>query len=271
VNRFLDALQFLTRVPVPAPLRRLAASVDRQPQRQNAAPSMQDVAAAQAWFVAIGLLIGLALLGADRVFSRALPPASVAVLDVVVLVLITGALHLDGLADAADGLFGAHDRERRLTIMRDTHAGTYAIVAIVAVLAMKWAGIVGLPNGVRFEALILAPCLARFGMLAAVAAFPYARADGTGAGFHERASPIPLIAGAATALVAAVMLLGAEGTYLVALAAACALALGAVSTRIVGGLTGDVYGATVEIAEAALLLFIAAMAHRGWAHAWLLG
>lgn len=273
MNGFLDALQFLTRIPLPPALRRVAAGIDeaRGITVERDISAIGDVAASQAWFALVGLLIGFAVLAVDRVASRALPQASVAVLDVAALAAITGALHIDGLADAADGLFGAHDRERRLAIMRDAHAGTYAIVAVVLVLAMKWAGIVALPGGVRFEALILVPCLARFAMLAVIAAFPYARAEGTGAGFHERASPGPLVAGAATALVAAITLLGPEGTYVVAFAAACGVALGGAATRMAGGMTGDLYGATVELSEAALLLFIAAMAQRDWLHAWLLG
>src|SRR5581483_7481333 len=166
----LDALEFLTIV-----------------RARRRMPDLDEVAAAQAWFPAIGLLLGLALLGADRAASRALPPAAIDVLLVVLLAALTGALHLDGLGDAADGLLGGRDRERRLAIMREPHAGSYAIVAIVSVLALKWAGLVALPGNVRFEALLLAPCLARLGMLAATAAFPYARAGGMGVEFKGRA------------------------------------------------------------------------------------
>ncbi|HEX5479309.1 MAG TPA: adenosylcobinamide-GDP ribazoletransferase, partial [Dehalococcoidia bacterium] len=169
MTAFFDALTFLTRVPL-ARTRRAELS---------------DVAAAQAWFVPVGLLIGLALLGVDRLCALALPPQSVAVVDVIALVVFTGALHLDGLADTSDGLLGAYDRERRLAIMRDTRAGTYAVVALVSVLALKWAGISAVPGNARFEALVLTPAAARFAMLAVIATFPYARESGAGAGFHS--------------------------------------------------------------------------------------
>lgn len=249
----IPAIEFLTIVR----LRRRAAT-------------LRDVAAAQAWFPTVGLLLGGALLAFDRLASRALPEATVDVLLVVLLAALTGALHLDGLGDAADGLLGGRDRARRLAIMRDVRSGTYALVAIAAVLAMKWAGLAALPRAVRFEALLLAPCLARFAMVLTSAGWPYARPDGMGAAFHKRAWPAATIAATATALVAAVALLGAGGLLVVAFAGACALAAGTVAKRAVGGMTGDLYGATIEVSEALLLLFVAALAQRGWTEAWLL-
>jgi adenosylcobinamide-GDP ribazoletransferase len=251
---FFSALEFLTRLRV----------------RRVPRGDMRAVAESQAWFPAIGLLIGLVLLAIDRLATKALPEPSVDVILIVALGAITGGLHLDGLADVADGFFGGGARERRLQIMRDPHAGTFAIIAVVSVLALKWAGLAALPSSVRVEAIVLAPCVARFAMLVTIAAFPYARAEGIGLDFHERASPAPVIIGAATAAVAAIALLGVGGIYLVAFAAGCGLAVGAYSTRQIGGVTGDVYGATVEIAEALTLLFVAAMAQRGWIEAWLL-
>jgi adenosylcobinamide-GDP ribazoletransferase len=245
---FLVALEFLTRLRV----------------RRTPRGDMRRVAAAQAWFPAVGLAIGGILLAFDRLASRALPEASVDVLLVVALAAISGGLHLDGLADAADGLLGGHDAEQRLAIMRDVHAGTFAIVAIVSVLAMKWAGLAALPRDVRFEALLLTPCLARFAMVVAAAAFPYARAEGAGLAFHDAAWPRGLIVAGAIAVAAAAALFGAGGLLVVGFATVCALAAGAYARRMVGGMTGDLYGATAEVTEALLFLFIAALAGRGW-------
>ena len=252
---FVVALEFLTRIRL----------------RRTPLTGMHEVAGTQAWFPAIGLLIGGALLAFDRLATRALPETTVDVLLVIALAAITGGLHLDGLADAADGLFGGRDPEQRLAIMRDVHAGAYAVIAIASVLAMKWAGLAALPRDVRFETLLIVPCLARFAMVVAAAAFPYARAEGIGVAFHERAWPAATLAGGAIASIAAVALLGASGLFAVAFAAGCALAIGAYARRMVGGMTGDLYGATAEITEALLFLFIAALAGRGWIHPWLLG
>jgi len=252
--RFLTALEFLTRLRV----------------RRTPLGDLRSVADGQAWFPLVGLVIGALLVAVDWLARRALPDASAAVLVVVALVAITGALHLDGLADAADGLLGGHDREARLRIMHDVHAGTYAVVAIVCVLAMKWAGIDALPAGARYEALLLAPCLARFAMLVASATAPYARPDGAGAAFHERAWPVATTAGTATALAASIALLGAGGVAVVAFAATCGAGAGAIGRRFAGGMTGDLFGATIEVSEALLLLAIAALAQRGWVDGWLL-
>lgn len=249
----LPALAFLTRLP----LRRDAFSLD-------------EVARSQAWFPAVGLLLGLALVGVDRLAMRGLPGVSVDVLLVVALVVMTGALHLDGLADTADGLLGGDTPDRRLEIMRDVHAGTYAIAAVVCVLALKWAGLSALPPNVRVEALLAVPCLARLTMLVAFAAFPYARPEGVGAGFHARAWPVATVAGGGMATVVAVALFGIGGLFVVAATVALALACGALATRTVGGMTGDLYGATLEVSEAGLFLFIAVFANRGWIDAWVL-
>jgi adenosylcobinamide-GDP ribazoletransferase len=255
MTSFLTALEFLTRLTL----------------RRTPRGDVDAIARAQAWFPAVGLVIGVILVGIDRAATRALPEASVDVLLVVALALITGGLHLDGLADAADGLFGGYTRERRLEIMRDVHAGSFAVIAIVGVLALKWAGLTALPGNVRVEALLVAPVASRFAALIGIVCVPHARDDGMGATQHERAGWPALAFGAATALAVAVALLGVGGLYVCGMTAAVALGMAWVSMRMVGGMTGDLYGATIEIAEAVVLLFIAAMANRGWIDAWLLG
>lgn len=233
---------------------------------------MDDVARSSAWFPAVGLLLGAIVLAVDRLAMRALPPNAVDVLLVVAMVVLTGALHLDGLADAADGLFGGGDPTHRLEIMRDVHTGTFGVVAVACVLALKWAGYNAHPSDIRVEGILLAPCVSRMAMLTAIAAFPYARAEGAGTGFRGQAWPFAWTFGAATMLVAAIALLGWSGLLVAAFAAGSALVLGALTARLLGGgLTGDVYGAIVEVTEACVLLFIAAMAQRGWVDAWLFG
>ena len=251
----LPAFQFLTRLPLPfAP-----AGIDR-------------IASAIGWAPAVGLVLGAIVLTVDRLAMQVLPPGAVDVLLVVSLAALTGALHLDGVADSADGLLGGRNAEQRLDIMRDTHSGSFAIVGIVSVLALKWAGFNSLPGEVRVEAILVAPCVARFSMLTAIAAFPYVRSAGAGAGFHERAMPVALPFGAATAAAVSIGLLGIGGVYVVTFAALLPLALGWCAARMLrGGLTGDVYGAIVEVGEATTLLFIAALANRGWIDALLFG
>lgn len=231
---------------------------------------MEHVAASQPWFAAVGLLIGALIVAVDRIAMRALPPAPVDVLVVVALVVVTGALHLDGLADAADGLLGGRTPGQRLEIMRDVHAGTYGVVAIVCVLALKWAGLAALPASVRVEALLLAPCLARFAVVVA-ATLPYARPEGAGASFRRQAWPWGVAVSGVMAAIASGALLGVGCATVVAFATAVPLALGWLALRAAGGVTGDVFGATIEVTEALTLLLIAALAGRGWLDAALLG
>ena len=245
----LAAIAFLTRLPVPVH------------------PQPAQIARATAWFPLGGLIVGAILLAIDRIAMRGLPPPAVDALLVVALASVTGALHLDGLADSADGLFGGYTPQRRLEIKRDVHTGSFGVVAIASVLLLKWAGLNALPPQVRIEAILLAPCVARFAMLPAMAVYPYAREHGVGTGYREHAGAA-LALGGATALITGIALIGAGGVYVLALAAAVGLGAGALATRLAGGVTGDVFGAIVEITEAAALLFVAAFAARGWIEAW---
>lgn len=242
------ALGFLTRLPLPT----------RRSQ------TLDSAAAAQGWFPAVGLMIGGILVGFDLLARQALPEESVAVLLVGALVAITGAMHLDGLADSADGLWGGRNAQERLTIMRDTNSGTYAIAAVICALGLKWAGIAALPGSVRASALLLVPCLSRLAMLMVTACFPPARLNGLGATFHQHAWPLPLLGGAGTGVVAAVLLFGVEGIYALAFVAVCAVAVGAYGVRMVGGMTGDLCGMTTEVTECMLFILVAALANRGW-------
>lgn len=243
----LSAVTFLTVIPVPAR--------DR--------PALGEVARALWAFPAVGIGLGAAALGAYQLASRALPEPATAAVVVVTLLLLSGGMHLEGLADACDGLFGGRTREERLAIMRDPRVGAYGVMGIVSILGLKWAGVASLSGTVRFEALLLAPCLARAGLALCVVAFPYARNEGMGAPFRDagaaRALVAGLIAGGASAA-----LLGAGGAAVWALAMAGALALGAWASSRAGGLTGDLYGAITEAVEAVAFLGLAAAGARGW-------
>ena len=99
------------------------------------------------WFPIVGLLLGCVLAGFDAAAARLWTPPAAAVLDVLLLILLTGALHLDGVGDTADGLYGRRPAEKALQIMKDSRIGAMALVTVVAVLALKWAGLAGLDKG----------------------------------------------------------------------------------------------------------------------------
>ncbi len=139
------------------------------------------------WFPVVGLLLGALLALFDLAASHLWPVAAVSILDVILLAILTGAFHLDGLGDTADGLFSHRPRERILEIMKDSRIGVMGVVAVVSVLAIKWAGISGLGAN-RSVLLILVPAYARCGMLFGMRALDYGRPQGgTGLAFFSRA------------------------------------------------------------------------------------
>lgn len=213
-----------------------------------------SMGAARAWFPLVGLALGGALAGLDWLMDTAVPPLAVAAILLAALLVVTRGLHVDGFLDACDGLFGGHTREDRLRIMRDSHVGSFAVAGGAALLLLKWSLLVSVPLDVRWELLLLFPCLSRMGMLATMAAFPYARAEGMGSAFVEGRSWWQIGAGLATAGVAAWALLGVGGVALAGGVAVVALALGWWMSRMLGGMTGDTYGAVNEAGEAAALL-----------------
>ncbi len=215
-------------------------------------------------FPVVGLLIGGALLAVDYVAGFVLPTPAASALVVVALVVLTGALHLDGLADSADGLFGGHDRAHRLAIMRDSRNGAFGFVAVAVVLLLKWAALLSLGGWLRVGALLLVPAVARWSVLPAVTLFPSARDDGMAHGLQSRAHWAQAALGSAVVVGASLAIFWPGGIALVGAGLLVALAVGGYATRKVGGVTGDVFGAIVELNEAALLLVVASSVSRPW-------
>lgn len=214
-------------------------------------------------------LVGLALGSAAGVMALAagslLPAWPTAVAVVVALALATGGLHLDGLSDTADGLGGGRgDRESILAIMRDSRVGSFGVVAVVMAVLAKTAGLAallggGFPSGAVFWGLVLMTTAGRWTVVLMIRAFDYARPEGLGRRFRDESGNAEL--GIATVVVVASMLMGGEGGWIGLLAAgAAALGIGAYVSARLGGLTGDVYGAGIEVAEILFLWSFVAFA-----------
>jgi adenosylcobinamide-GDP ribazoletransferase len=189
----------------------------------------------------------------------ALPPFAAALAALTVSILVTGALHEDGLADVADGFGGGHDRARKLAIMRDSRIGTYGVLALILALAARGGSLTVLADPwAAAAALIAAQGLSRAGLATLMWALPPARSDGLAA-----ATGRPGAADAVTALVIGValtFLLLDAGVALVAILACATLQAGLAlqARRQIGGLTGDVLGAAQQLGEAAILLVVCA-------------
>lgn len=232
-----------------------------------------DMAPARGYFPLVGLLLGGVLAGVDAAAQPIFPSLLRGALVVTVLVVLTRALHIEGFLDACDGLFGGYTRERRLEILRDHHAGAFAVVGGVLLLLLKWTAVVALPPPVRLPALVLFPCLSRWGMVLDMSVYPYARAQGMGTSFQHGHRRMQVILGFGIALVASLLLAGSAGIVFLVVATAVAWGLGRWMASLLGGLTGDTYGAVNEVTEVAVLLaavVVAAVAPAivGWPLPW---
>ena len=207
----------------------------------------------RAYFPLIGALVGLAAGAVFAVLTLVSTPLVSAVLAVATLVLLTGALHLDGVADAADGLLGKGDVEQRLASMRDPRVGVYGAAAVVLVLLGEVAALSGMSARIAIVALVVAGAASRLAMLAVVAYVPYVRTAGLGVaatGDHRR---FDVLLGTALTLIACLLdfrhaLLG------MLFIAITSLAIVALARRRIGGATGDVYGAVAEVGQLAALV-----------------
>ncbi len=223
-----------------------------------------EVAASLWAFPLAGLLIGLALFGLERGGREIAPEAAVAGVLALAWVLLTGGLHLDGLADTCDGLFGGRDREQRLAIMRDTSTGSWGTIGLVVVLLLKFALLVSLLEGGRFAALLLAPIVARGVIVGLMGAWPYARPEGFGRALHAAAWGAPTVVAIALTLLAAGLLWSGEGLLVVVFVGAVGGLLAWYARSRLGGLTGDVDGALIELLEVATLLAIVVGLEQDW-------
>ena len=210
-----------------------------------------DSGRASVWYPLVGLVIGmltwLAWNGANLVF----PVWVTGVITLVVWVVLTGGLHLDGLADCCDGLLASASIERRLEIMKDPHMGTFGVVGLILVLLLKAAALSSLTM-VSSPGILLAATLARWCILPA-ALLPLARPSGMGADFTLGFQRSFIFWGAILPLVIAIFL-GIRGIVSAfAGFTATALVLWLAKSRI-GGVTGDVFGMIVEIVELIVLL-----------------
>lgn len=198
-------------------------------------------------FPLVGLLIGLVTVAVAGVLGFFGTPF-VEIAIVVASIVLTGGLHLDGLADTGDGL-GGRTPEDRLRCMAEGSIGTFGVLALLVAFSLRLGALVTLPAEARWVALVVAPTIARTAMLGAAFGMPTARPGGLGAAFVAAISAREIAVACAIAAFVAVVIGGVRGFLALGIAAAVALAMRALARRRLGGTTGDVLGATGEIAE----------------------
>jgi len=245
------AVTFLTLFP-------FARNMDRGPR---------NISNSRAFYPAVGLLMGLLLVGVEEGSSRLFSEPLTAAFLVAVMVIVTRGLHLDGLMDVCDGVFGGFTPERRLEIMRDSRVGAFGVVGGVTVLLLKYAALVSLltiSEPGKEWALLLFPMLSRWTMVVLLGAFPYVRSKGLGSPFHGTGIKVATTVAGLSALAAAILLGGFAGLGLFFGVMVMAWLMGWAMAKSLGGLTGDTYGATNEIIETTVIIVATALAAQEW-------
>lgn len=243
LDDLITSLRLLTRIPMP-----------------RAKDNAPDLAGALWAFPLAGMIAGCA--GAAALLLAHLAGLGgwlAAGLAITTQILITGALHEDGLSDTADGFGGGVNTEKCLEIMRDSRIGAYGVIALILVMGLRWGALAGMDILFAAFALIASGALSRLAIVIILVLLPPARKDGLGAGI---ANPPPLTTGVAAALTCTAVLFllpPAMATLSLVLTAAMAALIAWGAWRKIGGFTGDVLGATAQLAEVAVLLGLAAM------------
>ena len=237
----LAAVQLLTRIPVVVPF---------EPGALHRAVRYMPL---------VGLMVGAVAASVFVAASRGLQPWPAALLSLAATLLLTGALHEDGLADCCDGLFGGRTAEDALRIMRDSRVGSFGVLGLVVVLGTKLACLATMPNPAI--ALIAAHAGSRFWAVLPPAVLPYARPSAQGAAAGLVAPATRDLAIAAVFGLLPLLLLQDRAVPALLLSGIAAVLLGAQVRRRLGGYTGDVLGAMQQVTEIAILL--AAAWHAG--------
>ena len=239
MRSLLIALRFLTRFPVgkyPKDKKRLGKSMT--------------------YFPIVGLILGGILVLVNWGFSILLAPLVADALTIIVLIILTGALHIDGLVDTIDGLAGGKSKEEILKIMRDSRVGAFGIVGVVSLIMLKLVLLHEIPLQIKKEAILLFPVIGRWAMVIASSLSVYARKEGTGKAFVDYCGRKELVMGSLFTLIIVGGLLKILGLELFFFILALTLLLTRFISKRIGGLTGDTLGAVNEIMEVGSLFIL---------------
>ncbi|MEK7376248.1 MAG: adenosylcobinamide-GDP ribazoletransferase [Candidatus Margulisiibacteriota bacterium] len=238
MRRFLIALQFLTVLPV-----KIGSEIKKE-----------DFGASLLYFPAVGLLIGL-LLSLTALSFSFLPVLVKSAVILILSILITGGIHLDGFADTCDGFYGNKSVEKVLEIMRDSRIGAMGVIGIVSLLLFKFSVIASLPEGFLWKILIIAPVFSRWSQSLACRTALYARREGKAKYFMEYSRKRDVFAGGIFTLALLVLLMSLKGVILFFVSLIPVVVFLYYIKKKIGGMTGDTIGAVNELAEMCVLLF----------------
>ncbi len=245
VEDFILMTQFFTRIPIPI---RIEVDEEKFSRGIFCIP----------WVGAlIGVILSLCYMMMKDVAH--LPRLVIATLIIIIEVMLTGGLHIDGLADTFDGIYSARKKERILEIMKDSHIGTYGVLAIVLILMLKMSLIYYIPQQLLYNILLIMPMISRSGALLLAYLFPYAREDGLGNWLIGNVETFDL-----WIVMLSVMLIGlivANYINIILISVIIdfpimfAWLYGHHIKKYIDGITGDTLGAYIELSEV-LILFV---------------
>ena len=240
---YFIALQFLTSIPLPFSVR----------------CEERDLGRSMTFFPLVGLTLGGLLVGTNFILGRFLPRQVVDLLLILLMTAVTGAFHLDGLADVFDGLAARGGRDKFLAVMKDSHIGAVGVVGLVLALLLKYETLLHIPPEIERKALLVFPTVARFSQVQMTVGSQRARSDGLGSLFVGGAGVLQFAGAGLVTLAAALFFLGAKGVYCSLVAYLLTWGMKVWFHRRIGGVTGDVIGCVSELNEIVCLLVIAAM------------
>ncbi|MDP4093361.1 MAG: adenosylcobinamide-GDP ribazoletransferase [Bacillota bacterium] len=249
LKRFILMLQFFTRIPIPLKL-----------QVQT-----EDFGKGLVFAPVIGLVIGGILGAAYHFLSCVFPFYASVIITVIIYIVLTGGLHLDGLGDTFDGLFSGRSKDKMLEIMRDSRLGTNALLSVISVLALNTALLISFDKGNVLKVIILMPVAGRIGSLVGAGISKYARSgEGLGKSFIDYCGTREILIGIIPYL-AIFYLMGQVNGLAAGIAAAIfpVLVVKALSKKI-GGATGDVLGAVCELNQTIFLVLVYLMQFKGY-------
>lgn len=237
---FLEAVRFLTTIPIPS----------------RKAPAA-EVVVGSAYFPLVGALVGGLLVLASKLLTCFWSAQLVSVILTVVWVVLTGGIHLDGLADTSDAILSRRTRAQKLAIMKDSAVGTFGVLALFCALLLKASLLNELSAALQLQALALAPALGRWALVQAAFFYPAAREEGMGRFFSEHVRAKDFVIATLLIVALAFLLLRFWGLVVFGGVWLMAALINRSFSKALGGLTGDTYGALCEISEVAVLVMIA--------------
>lgn len=243
---FLFALQFLTAIPIT--------------KKQADGTELSNTVI---YFPLVGLLLGLILAGINNLLLfLGFEELTANIILVVILIILTAGLHLDGLSDTFDALLSGKDREEMLKIMRDPHIGVMGVISIISALLLKISFLSAVQPQFKNIALILMCLLSRWGMVMPMVLFPYARQQGKAKIFIQSISRNKFVISTVIALCAAAVIWRLKGTLVFAISVVCVYIINRFINKKLGGITGDTLGAVNEITELIVLFCILVLLRR---------